>query len=41
MKKITIIVPSYNEEEALPYLYERLNTMMNLRLRWIKSRKDG
>ena len=29
MKKITIIVPSYNEEEALPYLYERLNTMMN------------
>lgn len=29
MKKITIIVPSYNEEEALPYLYERLNAMMN------------
>ena len=29
MKKITIIVPSYNEEEALPYLYERLNSMMN------------
>ena len=29
MKKITIIVPSYNEEEALPYLYERLNTLMN------------
>lgn len=29
MKKVTIIVPSYNEEEALPYLYERLNTMMN------------
>lgn len=29
MKKITIIVPSYNEEEALPYLYERLNDMMN------------
>ena len=29
MKKITIIVPSYNEEEALPYLYKRLNTMMN------------
>ena len=29
MKKITIIVPSYNEEEALPYLYERLNTIMN------------
>jgi len=29
MKKITIIVPSYNEEEALPYLYERLNSLMN------------
>ena len=29
MKKITIIVPSYNEEEALPHLYERLNNMMN------------
>lgn len=29
MKKITIIVPSYNEEEALPYLYERLNTIIN------------
>lgn len=29
MKKITIIVPSYNEEEALPYLYERLNAIMN------------
>ena len=29
MKKITIIVPSYNEEEAIPYLYKRLNTMMN------------
>lgn len=29
MKKITIIVPSYNEEESIPYLYDRLNTMMN------------
>ena len=29
MKKITIIVPTYNEEEAIPYLYKRLNTMMN------------
>jgi len=29
MKKITIIVPSYNEEGSLPYLYERLNAMMN------------
>lgn len=29
MKKISIIVPAYNEEEALPYLYERLNKLMN------------
>ena len=29
MKKISIIVPTYNEEEALPYLYERLNKLMN------------
>ena len=29
MKKITIIVPSYNEEESIPYLYDRLNAMMN------------
>ena len=29
MKKITIIVPAYNEEESLPYLYERLNNLMN------------
>ena len=29
MKKVSIIVPSYNEEEAIPYLYERLNKMMN------------
>lgn len=29
MKKVTIIVPSYNEEEAIPYLYERLNKMMS------------
>jgi len=28
MKKITIIVPAYNEEETLPYLYERLETLM-------------
>ena len=27
MKKITIIVPAYNEEESLPYLYERLNNL--------------
>ena len=31
MKKISIIVPSYNEEEALPKLYERLtNTLKNV-----------
>ena len=28
MKKITIIVPAYNEEESLPYLHERLNSLM-------------
>ena len=28
MKKVTIIVPAYNEEESLPYLYERLNKLM-------------
>ncbi len=29
MKKITIIVPAYNEEESLPYLYERLEKLMD------------
>ena len=29
MKKISIIIPSYNEEESLPFLYERLNNLMN------------
>lgn len=29
MKKITIIIPAYNEEEALPLLYERLNKVIN------------
>lgn len=29
MKKISIIVPAYNEEEALPYLFERLNKFMD------------
>ena len=29
MKKITIIVPAYNEEESLPFLYERLEKLMN------------
>lgn len=28
MKKITIIIPAYNEEESLPYLYERLDKLM-------------
>ena len=28
MKKISIIIPSYNEAEALPFLYERLNKLM-------------
>lgn len=25
MKKITIVIPAYNEEESLPFLYKRLN----------------
>ena len=29
MKKITILVPAYNEEEALPLLYERVGKIMN------------
>lgn len=29
MKKITIIIPAYNEEESLPFLYERLDKLMN------------
>lgn len=29
MKKITIIIPAYNEEESLPHLYERLKKLMS------------
>ena len=29
MKKITIIVPAYNEEESIPFLYERIEKIMN------------
>lgn len=29
MKKISIIIPAYNEEESLPHLYERLEKLMN------------
>ena len=29
MNKISIIVPAYNEEESLPYLFDRLNNLMD------------
>ncbi len=29
MKKINIIIPAYNEEESLPFLYERLTKLIN------------
>ena len=29
MKTITIIIPAYNEEESLPFLYERLEKLIN------------
>ena len=28
MRKISIIIPSYNEEESLPILYERMKKLM-------------
>ena len=28
MKKISVIIPTYNEEESLPFLYEKLNSIM-------------
>ena len=27
-KKISIIIPTYNEEESLPFLHEKLNQIM-------------
>lgn len=29
MKKITIIIPTYNEQESLPFLYERVEKIIN------------
>lgn len=29
MKKVTILIPAYNEEESLPYLYERIEGIIN------------
>lgn len=29
MKKISVIIPAYNEEESLPLLYERMEKLMN------------
>lgn len=29
MKKVTIIIPTYNEEEALPFLYDRVEKVIN------------
>ena len=28
MKKITVIIPAYNEEESLPILYQRMEKLM-------------
>ena len=29
MKKITIIIPAYNEQDSLPFLYERVEKLIN------------
>lgn len=29
MKKVTIIIPAYNEEASLPFLYERIEKLIN------------
>ncbi|MCF0126354.1 MAG: glycosyltransferase family 2 protein [Clostridia bacterium] len=34
MKKISIIIPAYNEEESLPILYERMDKLMNAMLNY-------
>ena len=28
MKKISVIIPAYNEEESLPMLYDRMKKLM-------------
>ena len=29
MKKISIIIPAYNEEDSLPLLYKRINDLID------------
>lgn len=29
MKKISLVIPSYNEEESIPFLYERITALIN------------
>ena len=37
MKKVSIIIPAYNEEESLPLLYERLKKFPSCKIHSIYS----